>query len=154
MKKFIIIVTIFLGLLRADEDIYKLVLDVTTSDIGKFKQSVISGVAKNKAYYEGKFKELEVVAVIHGGAYKFFLKDVASSKYKEDKELIKEQKELAIRVKSLSETYNVKFLICKSGMDKHLIKKEDMYDFVELIPNAMIGLIDTQNNGSAYVPVK
>ncbi len=76
MKKFILIFVIVLSALRAEEDVLKIVLDVTTSDVAKFKQSVLSGVAKNKAYYESKFKELEVVAMIHGGAYRFFLKDL------------------------------------------------------------------------------
>lgn len=153
MKKFILIFVIVLSALRAEEDVLKIVLDVTTSDVAKFKQSVLSGVAKNKAYYESKFKELEVVAMIHGGAYRFFLKDLSKSEYANDKKLLKEV-DLAKRVKSMHDTYNVKFLICKSGMTKHNIQDSDIYDFVEIIPNAMIGLIDAQNSGAAYIPVK
>lgn len=154
MKKFFIIFIVAIGLLKADENSLKLALDLTTSDVSKFERSILKGISINKAYYEGQFKELEVVAIVHGGAYKFFIKDLASTQYKNDKELLKVKKDFEKRIKSMSETYEVRFLICKSGMDSRKIKKENMYDFVELVPNAMIGLIDTQNDGFAYVPVR
>lgn len=153
MKKIIIIFFAIVELLKADEDLLKLVLDLTTSDVHKFEKTILKGVSLNKAYYESKFKELEVVVIIHGGAYKFFIKNLASSPFKDDKKLSKVAKEFSVRIKSLAQTYEVKFLICEAGMDKHQLKKEDVYDYVKLIPNAMIGLIDTQNDGFAYIPV-
>ena len=154
MKRIVIVFIIFIEFLKADENLLKLVLDLTTSDVSKFERTILKGISINKANYESQFKELEVVVVIHGGAYKFFVKDLLSSPFKDDKKLLKFTKEFAIRIKSLHDTYDVKFLICKSGMDSRGINKENIFDFVELIPNAMMGLIDTQNNGFAYVPVK
>jgi len=154
MKKLLIILTVMVGLLRADEDTVKLLLDLTTSDIGKFERTMLKGVALNKAYYQSKFKDLEVVAMIHGDAYKFFVKDLSTSPYKDDTKLLKVSKDFAVRIKSLHDTYKVKFLICEAGMKHRSIKKDNIFDFVEVIPNAMIGLIDAQNDGAAYVPVK
>jgi len=154
MKKVIIICIALIGLLKADENVMKLVLDLTTSDVVKFERTILKGIALNKARYERQFKELEVVVVIHGGAYKFFIKDLNFSQYKDDKKLLKVSKEFLSRIKSLHNTYDVKFLMCKAGMDARGISKEDILDVVELTPNAMIGLIDAQNNGSAYMPVK
>ena len=54
----------------------------------------------------------------------------------------------------MSDMYNVEFLICKSGMKAHHINDEDVVDFVKIVPNASIGLIDKQNEGFAYVPVR
>jgi len=153
MKRIFIIFIIFIGFLKADENLLKLVLDLTTSDVSKFERTILKGISINKANYESQFKELEVVVVIHGGAYKFFVKDLLSSPFKDDKKLSKVAKEFSVRIKSLAQTYEVKFLICEAGMDKHQLKKEDVYDYVKLIPNAMIGLIDTQNDGFAYIPV-
>jgi len=154
MKKIILICITIVGLLKADDDTLKLVLDLTTSDVIKFERTILKGISKNKANYESRFKELEVAVIIHGGAYKFFIKDLKSSQYKDDKKLLKLSKEFATRIKSLHDTYDVKFLMCKAGMDSRGIKKEDLFEFVELTPNAMMGLIDTQNNGSAYMPVR
>jgi len=154
MKKIIIFFFTIVQLLKADEEVLKLLVDLTTSDINKFEKNILKGVTLNKDYYESKFKELEVVIVIHGEAYKFFLKNLLSSAYKKDKKLLKVAKEFRIRIKSLHDIYDVKFLICAAGMNSRLLKKEDIFDFVELTPNAMIALIDTQNDGFAYIPVR
>lgn len=154
MNKFLIILIICMGLLKADEGMLKLAMDLTTSNIDKFERSILKGITFNKAYYQGQFKELEVVVIIHGGAYKFFIKDLSSTKYKKDKKLLNVSKELGIRIKSLHDTYGVRFLICEAGMNYHSLRKENIYNFVELTPNAMIALIDAQNDGFAYIPVR
>jgi len=33
------------------------------------------------------------------------------------------------------------------------LTKKDVYDFVKIVPNSTIGLIDRQNEGYAYIPV-
>jgi len=154
MKRVILIILTVVGLLKADENVLKVVINLTTSDVNKFERSILQGIATNKAHYESTFKELDVIAVIHGGAYKFFIKDLSSSEYKYDQALLEVQENFKKRLKSINDTYGVKFLMCGAGMRKHKIKEEDVYDYVKIIPNAMIGLIDAQNNGYAYVPVE
>jgi len=39
-------------------------------------------------------------------------------------------------------------------MKKNKLTKEDIVDYVTIIPNASIGLIDKQNEGFAYLPAK
>jgi len=154
MNKIIIIISIFISLLKADEEISKLVIDLTTSDVKKFEQVILRGIVLSKAHYESKFTELDVVVVIHGKSYKFFIKNKESSRYKNDKKLLKLSKEFGLRLKSLSKIYGVKFLMCRAGMQYRKMKKEDLYDFVSLTPNVMIALIDAQNDGYAYMPVR
>ena len=154
MYKAIIILLLSIGLLQAEETSAKVVYDLTTKDLANFELRVLKSIVANKAHYEGTFRELDVVVVIHGGAYRFFTKDPMHSKFKDDKALIETHKTLAKRIESMVKTYDVTFLICGAGMPKHGLKAEDVYSFVKIIPNSTIGLIDKQNEGYAYIPIR
>lgn len=151
--KALLILLVFLRMLQADDSVVKVVYDLTAGDLPTFERKVLSGIVANKAHYEGSFKELEVVVVIHGGAYKFFVKDTKHPLLSKEKELREAHATLSKRIASMSETYNVKFLMCGVGMNKHKLNKEDVYEFVEVVPNSTIGLIDKQNEGFAYIPI-
>ena len=152
MKKIIIFLSLILNLYANDENL-KVVYDLTTGDLKTFEKKLIKGIVANKTYYQSDFKELEVVVIIHGGAYKFFMKDMNHPLVKNDKALEKSYDELKKRVTSLSVTYDVEFYICKVGLEKRKIKKKDLLSFVKIVQNASIGLIDKQNEGFAYLPV-
>ena len=153
MKKILFIFLIQMSIIYAQESTVKVVYDLTSKDLATFELKILKSIVANKTYYESKLKELEVAVVIHGGAYKFFLKDPVHSKFKEDIKLLTSHKELAKRIKYMAESYEVKFLICGVGMEKHALVKSDVYDFVEVIKNASVGLIDKQSVGYAYIPV-
>ena len=131
----------------------KAVINLTTGDIKKFNMYLLSGVSNSAEYYKNQLKDLKVVVVIHGDAYKFFIKDLKNSTYKDDKELIENQKEMESKLKYLAKNYGVRFQICEQGMKSRKIDAKTLYDFVELIPNAFIGLVDWQNEGYAYIPL-
>ncbi len=152
MKKIILLLAM-LGLLRADEEVAKVVFDLTTSDITSFEKKVLKGIVAHKTHYESQLKELEVVVVIHGGAYKFFVKDPKNSPFKEDKKLLEGHSDLQKRISSMADTYEVTFLMCKAGMNRLKIDENDVYSYVTMVPNAAIGLIDKQNEGFAYIPI-
>jgi intracellular sulfur oxidation DsrE/DsrF family protein len=154
MKKYIIILLISLGMAQAEEASAKVVYDLTTKDLTSFELRILKGIVANKAHYEGSLRELDVVVVIHGGAYRFFTKDPAHSKFKDDKALIKTYKTLAKRIESMVKTYDVEFLMCGAAMPKNELKAKDVYSFVKIIPNSTIGLIDKQNEGYAYIPIR
>jgi len=154
MKKMIFSLLLTLGILYAQENSAKVVYDLTTKDLNNFELRILSATVNNKAHYESNLRELDVAVVIHGGAYRFFLKDPANSEYKNDKALLCTYQSLAKRIETLAKTYNVQFLVCGVGLRKHGLAKKDVYDFVKVIPNASIGLIDKQNEGYAYVPVR
>ena len=140
MKKLIIFLSLIMSIYANDESL-KVVYDLTTSDLKTFEKKLIKGIVANKTYYQRDFKELEVAVIIHGGAYKFFMKHSAV------------EDEIKKRVSSLAETYDVKFYICKVGLEKRKIKEKDLLPFVKIVQNASIGLIDKQNAGFAYLPV-
>lgn len=154
MKKMIYILILSMGILHAQDDSAKIVYDLTTKDLANFELRILKAIVTNKAHYESTLRELDVAVVIHGNAYKFFTKDPEHSKFKDDKALISTHKTLAKRIETLAKTYDVEFLVCGVGLRKHGLGEKDVYDFVKIIPNATIGLIDKQNEGYAYVPLK
>lgn len=154
MQKIILMLVIFFGLVHAEDESAKVVFDLTTKNLAKFEKNIIKGVVINKGYYESSFKELEVTVVIHGGAYRFFVKNIDNTIFKDDKKLVKVYATLKKRLKSLSETYEVEFLMCGAAMKRNKLTKKDIVEFVKIIPNSTIGLIDKQNEGYAYLPVR
>ena len=154
MKKIFLILLLTFSSLSAEEVSAKVVYDLTTKDLANFELKILKAIVANKTYYEGKLRELDVTVVIHGGAYRFFAIDPSKNPFfKEDEALIKNYKTLAKRIKTMSDTYDVEFLMCGVGMEKKKLTKEDIYSFVSVIPNSTIGLIDRQNEGYAYIPL-
>ncbi len=151
MKTLFMLFTLLATLLYASDK--KAVYDVSTGDLTRFKQTVLSSVVRNSDYYQNQLQSLHVAMIIHGNAYKFFIKDLKHSPFAQDKELLKEQVELKKRLEALNRFYQVEFYICGSGIKKRHIKKEMLYDFVKITPNATIFLIDRQNEGYAYIPI-
>lgn len=152
MKKLILLLA-FVGMLQAEEGVNKVVFDLTTSDLQTFEKKVLKGIVAHKAHYEGSLQELEVAVVIHGGAYKFFVKDPANSAFKDDKKLVETHSDLQKRIASMADTYEVTFLMCKAAMPRNKLVEKDIYSFVTLVPNSTIGLIDKQEEGFAYIPI-
>jgi len=152
MKK-LLLIFILLGVLNADDENPKLVIDLTTSSTEKFEQKILQGIAAHKTHYENSLRELEVAVVIHGGSYRFFVKDLDSSMFKDDKVLQKAYPDLKKRIATLADTYEVEFLMCNAAMKRNKLEPKDIVKFVTLVPNSTIGLIDKQNEGFAYIPV-
>jgi len=133
-------------------EVKKVVIDLRTGDLKTF-EDVINGIANNVQYFQSKLEDLKVVIVAHGNSYKFFLKDLSSTIYRNDREVIKKQKGLYQRLKNLVEFYGVKIEICEVGMKTRGLKKEDLYEFVKPIYTALTGLVEWQNKGYAYMIV-
>lgn len=153
MKK-IILLLVFVGFLNAQDDTSKVVFDLTTSSVSKFEKSILKGIVVHKSHYSDKLEELEVSVVIHGGSYRFFVKDIKNTKFKKDKDLVKVYSDLKKRIISMYDNYEVEFLMCRAGLKKHQLEAKDIVDFVKLVPTSVIGLVDKQNDGFAYIPIR
>ncbi len=151
--KIVMIFLLMLSFAQANEETARVVYDLTTSDMAKFEKNILKGIVANKNHYEGHLKELEAVVVIHGGAYRFFVKKIEDTIFKDDVKLSKEYTEFKKRIAILSDTYEVEFLMCKAALPRHKLEAKDIVDFVKIIPNSTMGLIDKQNEGFAYIPV-
>jgi len=132
----------------------KAVFDLTTGNLKTFEQRILSGSARYTAYYEGHLQEFDAVVVIHGDAFKFFVKDLAHSPYKNQLDLVKANNDLKKRIASTADTYGVEFLMCEANMRKAKLTEKDIYPFVKLVPSSTMGLIDKQNEGYAYITVR
>ncbi len=152
MKKWLLVLALS-GILFAEEGVKQVVFDLKTGSIETFEKKVLQGIAYHKNYYEGKLEKLDVAVVIHGDAYKFFVKDLKDSPYKNDQVLAAAHDQLSKRIATMAATYEVEFLMCEATMTKLKIDKSNVYDYVKLIPNSTIGLIDKQNDHFAYIPI-
>ena len=152
MKKIILLLA-FVGILSASDETAKLVLDLTTSSVAQFEKHILKGLVVHKTHYQNNLKELEVAVVIHGGAYRFFVKDLQSSMFKDDKELAKVYADFKKRIATMSDSYDVEFLMCRAAMKRNKLEEKDIVEFVKLVPTSTVALIDKQNDGFAYIPV-
>ncbi|WP_457746243.1 DsrE family protein [Sulfurimonas sp.] len=154
MKKLLILMFMLTSLSQADDESAKVVYDLTTSSVAKFEKNILKGIAVNKTHYENSLRELEVAVVIHGGAYRFFVKNLDKTIFKKDKKLQKVYGDLKKRIAIMSDTYEVEFLMCGAAMKRNKLEKKDIVEFVKIVPNSTIGLINKQNEGFAYIPVR
>ncbi len=153
MKKWFLMVLALCVAAVADES-RSVVFDLTTGSVKTFEKKVLKGIVYNKSYYEGKPQELDVAVVIHGDAYKFFVKNPARSPFRADSELAKVHAGFAKRLATLANMYDVTFLMCDSGRKKLKIDAKNLYPFVRLVATSTVGLIDMQADGYAYVPIR
>lgn len=152
MKRLIMVVLLLFGFSFADDN-PKAVINLTTGDLKRFEIYLLGAVANSAEHYKNSLKDLKVVVVIHGDAYRFFIKDLKNSPYRDDTKLIEKQKEIETRLTNLVNNYGVKFVMCKEGMMGRKIDPKSIYPFVEFVENGFIALVDWQNRGYAYIPL-
>lgn len=152
MKRFVFFMVAAVNLCFADPSVKKVVFDLTSGDVNVLERKILKGIPHAKNYYESHFQELETAVVIHGNAYKFFVKHPEQSVFKDDKVVIERRAELSKRLESLAKTYKTEFLMCSVGMEKNGLKPQDIDDYVVTVASATVGLIDKQNDGYAYLP--
>ena len=153
--KLIMIALLGLSTIKADEEVVKkVVYNLTTGDINKLERNLIGGIITHTTYYQSKLEELEVRVVIHGDAYKFFMKDLNNTAYAYQPKLLAKKSDLQKRLSTLSKQYDVKFLVCEAGVKSRKLNKKAFYPFVSMVANAAIGLIDAQNEGYAYLEIE
>lgn len=152
MKKFVLLIFLFItSLSRGEDEVAKVVIDFRSGDLHIFENYLINGLANNIQYYRDNLKELKVVVVVHGDGYKFFIKNLDKSPYKDDIQLKKKQKELRERLENLVKFYGVRFEMCKAGMKTRGISEDNIYSFVKPVYSALVGLVNWQNKGYAYM---
>ncbi len=141
--------------LHAEEEVVKkVVYDLTTGDLRRFEQRLLSGIVAHKTYYQSQLQELEVRVIVHGDAYKFFMQDLHATPYLHQHALVAQQAALGKRLRTLATQYGVRFLVCEVGVKKRKLRPKAFYPFVSFVHNAAVGLIDAQNAGYAYLPLR
>ncbi len=143
-------------MLSAEErpNVHKVVFDLTTDSVATLEKRIISGIITHYDHHQSRLESLESVVVIHGGAYRFFIKSIKDTPYADDVKLKMVKKRLAKRLASLHEHYGVVFRVCSIGMKKKKIPLSNFYSFVEPVFSSLTELIERQNAGYAYIPVR
>jgi intracellular sulfur oxidation DsrE/DsrF family protein len=139
--------------LDSDVVVKKVVYDLKTGDIEKFETRLLGGIVAHTNHYNDKLEELKTIVIIHGNSYKFFMSDLNGTVYSYDEKLQKKKIALSKRIKSLVKQYDVKFYVCEVGINTKKLNKKSFYPFINMVKNAVVGLIDAQNNGYAYIPL-
>ncbi|KIM11291.1 MAG: hypothetical protein KU37_06530 [Sulfuricurvum sp. PC08-66] len=132
-------------------DEIKVVYDLTSGDIKKFETRLLSGIPAMKRHYEAQLKSVEVAVIIHGDAYKFFLKELSGTPYAKDAAFVAKHAELAKRIEALAQSYEVTFAVCSVGTKSRQLDPANFHDVV-FIPSASIGLVEYQSQGFGYLP--
>jgi len=117
----------------------KVVYDLTSSD-SKELASILDRASMLQNLYQNDSFESSIVLVIHGDTIPLF-----GSK---DKAI---QPELMQRARSLSMGDIIEFRVCKASAALQGFKKDDLQDFVAMVPMADAEIIKLQQEGYAYI---
>lgn len=142
-----------LGLSTLYAENAKVVYDLTTGDAQKIEKHLIDSIDAVAKYYKKENKELKVIVVISGDAYKYFVNDLKASPYASDKDALGVKEKFSYRLQNLNDTYGVTFNMCSSGMKARKIAKSTLYKYVHADVMKSIYLIEAQNDGYAYMPI-
>lgn len=148
-----IFTTLLLSVGLAYADTVKVVYDLTTGESKKIEKHLINSISAVAKYYKKEQKELKVMVVISGNAYKYFVDDLEASPYKEDQAALEAQKKFRDRLQTLNDTFGVTFNMCSVGMKAREIQKHTLYKYVHADAMKSVYLIDAQNDGYAYMPI-
>ena len=131
----------------------KVVYDLTSGEIKTIKYKLIRSLTAVSKYYAAKKEDVDIIVVISGDAYKFFIDDLASSPYAKDKKVEDVQMTFKSGLETLHTAYGVTFNMCETGMKARKIEKKSLYKFVNAEKMKSIYLINAQNDGYAYLPI-
>jgi len=141
------------GLADTESSIKKVVYDLTTGNIETLNRRLIGSIISNNAYYESRSQKYKVKVIVHGDAYTFFMQDGNHSLHASDKTLVNKKNELEKKLHSLITDYGVQFEVCGAGIKYKRLNPKAFYPFVTIIHSAIVGLVDAQNSGYAYIPI-
>ncbi len=131
----------------------KVVYDLTSGDVLTIKHKLLGSVRAVANHYAGKKEKIDIMVVISGDAYKFFIDDLESSPYANDEEVEDMQMHFKPRLEMLHELYGVTFNMCSSGLISKKIDRKTLYPYVNSEMMKSVYLINAQNDGYAYMPI-
>lgn len=119
---------------------HKVVYDVSASSMAEFTHVLDRVSYLNKIYNADPFSS-SIIMVLHGSEIPFF----AIKNYGKYKDLM-------IRARSLVNSGNIKFHMCKLAAEGQGFKLEDIHGFVEMVPMADAEIVRLQQEeGHVYM---
>ena len=117
----------------------KVVYDVSSSD-PKALSHILDRASMLQNVYQNDSFEASIIFVIHEGAIPLF--------GNADKN---QHSELMRRARSLSMGEIIQFRVCKASASMQGYKKEDLQDFISMVPMADAEIVQLQHEGYAYL---
>ena len=139
------------GMIYADEA--KVVYDLSSGESTKIEKHLIKSINALLKHYKNEKKELKIIVVISGKAYKYFVSDLKNSPYALDKDALDMQEKFKQSLTNLNDDHAVTFNMCSTGMKARKIDKKTLYNFVHADVMKSVYLIEAQNDGYAYMPI-
>ncbi len=109
----------------------RIVFDVTSGDSLVHQSAVRHAGEEAKAHPDGKFE-----IVIYSGALEMVLKDHST---------------VAPAVAKMLENKNASVKVCQATMKRHNIDKSQLLPGVDVVPDALVEIIDRQAEGWGYI---
>ena len=132
MKRFLFIIALLIGAIGfAQDDPVKIVFDVTTDDEGTHRSAVRHVKFMSDAYPDSEFE-----VVMYSKAMNMVLPDKSV---------------VAKEVEELAKLDNVHFVICEGTMKRYDVKKEDLIEGVQTVPDGILEIITKQAEGWGYI---
>ena len=138
-----VLLTVHVATINAEEQkVYepaKVVYDVSSSN-PKALSHILDRASMLQNVYQNDSFEASIIFVIHEGAIPLF----GNSDKNQHAELMR-------RARSLSMGEIIKFRVCKASASMQGYKKEDLQDFISMVPMADAEIIKLQHDGYAYL---
>ncbi len=111
----------------------KVVFHVDEDSTPRFELSLVNIINLQKDVGP---ENVDIALLANGNAVKHFVREANMEHLPKLEELHKK---------------GVKFYLCNNAMNKHKLKKEQMFDFCEVVPAGVTKLVKLQNEGYAYI---
>ena len=132
MKRLLFLIALLVGSVGiAQEEPVKIVFDVTTDDEGTHKSAIRHVKFMSDAYPDSEFE-----VVMYSKAMNMVLPDKSV---------------VAKEVEELAKLENVSFVICEGTMKRYDVKKEDLIEGVQTVPDGILEIITKQAEGWGYI---
>ena len=150
---YVIVLVLMMGMGTLFADGAKVVYDLSSGDSKKIEKHLLKSLNAVAMHYKKEKKEFKAMVVISGDAYKYFVNDLAKSPYANQDEVSAIQPKFNKLLTMLNNEYDVTFNMCSAGMKARKITKNMLYKYVHADVTKSVYLIETQNNGYAYMPI-
>ena len=122
---------LFSGVIVAQDKPVKIVFDVTSADEGTHQSTIRHVKFMSEAYPDSEFE-----VVMYSKAMNMVLPDKSV---------------VAKEVEELAKLENVSFVICEGTMKRYDVKKEDLIEGVQTVPDGILEIITKQAEGWGYI---
>jgi uncharacterized protein len=148
-----VMIFLMMGISALHAQTAKVVYDLTSGDNAKIEKHLIKSMNALFDYYEKEKIEFQVIVVISGDAYKYFVDNLKESPYADDKDILLAQNKFKMPLFELADKKHITFNMCSAGMKARKIKKDTLYQYVHADVMKSVYLIKAQNDGYAYMPI-